>query len=149
TDQRPTTNDEARRTTEPRTPNPEPRTLVAELRAFLRERLPEYMIPAAFIVLDALPLTPNGKLDRRALPAPFSARPDLGTAFVGPRSSIEHVLVGIWAGVLGLDRVGIYDNFFELGGHSLLATQVVARVRESLQVDLPLRSLFEAPTVVG
>jgi natural product biosynthesis luciferase-like monooxygenase protein/amino acid adenylation domain-containing protein len=128
---------------------PRPSSIIQESRDFLSERLPAYMIPAAFVLLDALPLSPNGKLDRAALPAPDSARPDLGNAYVAPRSATERALADIWQQVLGRDLVGIHDNFFALGGHSLLATQVVARVRTVVQVELPLRALFEAPTVAG
>ncbi len=119
----------------------------AELRTFLQERLPDYMVPADFVLLDALPLTPNGKLDRRALPAPD--RPVSSEAFVAPRTSTEAQLAQIWAEVLRLERVGIHDNFFALGGHSLLATQIVSRVSAELQVELPLQRLFETPTVAG
>src|SRR3990172_3746196 len=118
-----------------------------ELSQFLKEKLPEYMVPSAFVMLDMLPLTPNGKVDRRALQAPDQARPDLEESFVAPSSPIEELLAGMWAKVLGVERVGINDNFFELGGHSLLATQLISRVRETFQVELPLRSLFEAPTL--
>ncbi|WP_063748729.1 non-ribosomal peptide synthetase, partial [Chondromyces apiculatus] len=117
-------------------------------REHLRAKLPDYMIPAAFVVLDALPLTPSGKVDRKALPAPDGRLED-ALAFVAPRTPVEEILAGIWALLLGLDRVGVQDNFFELGGHSLLATQVSARLRTVLGVELPLRVLFEAPTVAG
>jgi amino acid adenylation domain-containing protein len=120
-----------------------------ELREHLRARLPEYMVPSVFVLLDALPLTPNGKVDRKALPAPEGADAAPSSAYVAPRTAAEEVLAEIWAGVLGLERVGTGDNFFELGGHSLLATQVVSRVREALQCELPLRKLFETPTVAG
>jgi amino acid adenylation domain-containing protein len=116
-----------------------------ELREHLRGRLPEHMLPGAIVLLDALPLTANGKLDRRALPAP-----DLASAeerYVAPRTPVEEVLAGIWAETLRLERVGAEDNFFDLGGHSLLATRVVSRVRELFGVELPLRALFEGPTV--
>src|SRR5262249_10318438 len=120
-----------------------------ELRAFLRRTLPEAWVPSAFVTLDAWPLTPNGKVDRATLPAPEGERPALGTEYVAPRGPTEGTLAAIWAGVLGLERVGVHDNFFDLGGHSLLATQVVSRVREALGVGVPLRALFEAPTVAG
>ncbi len=120
---------------------------VSEMRSYLKQKLPDYMAPATFVVLDALPLTPSGKVDRRALPAPDQARPELEGTYVAPRNSVEEVVAGIWAEVLKLERVGIHDNFFELGGHSLLATRVISRVRAGLRVELPLRSLFESPTV--
>nr|ASV46671.1 hypothetical protein [uncultured bacterium] len=114
------------------------------LRAWLRERLPEYMVPAAFVAVDSIPLTPNGKTDRRALPAPERAGP--GEAYVAPRTAAEEQVAAIWAEVLGMERVGVYDNFFEHGGHSLRATQVVSRVRAAFGVDdLSLRHLFDAP----
>jgi acyl carrier protein len=128
-------------------PNQEQAHTASELRMFLKEKLPEYMVPSAFVTLDALPLTPIGKVDRRALPAPDRSRPELGGTFVAPRTSVEERLAGIWAQVLGLERVGIHDNFFELGGHSLLATRVISRTCDAFRVELPLRSLFEAPTV--
>jgi amino acid adenylation domain-containing protein len=121
--------------------------MVGDLRRSLKERLPEYMVPAAFVFLDALPLMPNGKVDRRALPAPGSARPALEDAFVAPRTPVEEAVAGIWAQVLGLEQVGIQDNFFELGGHSLLATRIMSRVRRAFRVELPLHRFFEAPTV--
>jgi amino acid adenylation domain-containing protein len=117
------------------------------LRSFLGERLPEYMVPQLFVSLPALPLTSNAKIDRRALPAPGGARPDLGKPFVPPRTPAEEKLAEIWRRLLGLDRVGSDDNFFELGGHSLKATQAMSRLKEVFGVELPLRSLFEAPTV--
>jgi acyl-coenzyme A synthetase/AMP-(fatty) acid ligase/acyl carrier protein len=131
-------------------PAADPAADAAALREHLRARLPEYMVPAHVVVLAALPLTPNGKVDRAALPAPTGA-PDGGAAYVAPRTAAEAVLAGVWTEVLGLppDRVGAHDNFFELGGHSLLATQVVARVRDLFGTELPLRALFEAPTVAG
>jgi amino acid adenylation domain-containing protein len=121
----------------------------SELRRGLQERLPEYMVPAALVLLERLPLTANGKVNRRELPAPDGRRPELAAAYVGPRTVVEEVLVEIWREVLRVEQVGIHDNFFELGGHSLLATQVVSRVRQVLQREMGLRSLFERPTVAG
>jgi amino acid adenylation domain-containing protein len=121
----------------------------SELRGFLQERLPDYMIPAAFVTLPALPLTPNGKLDRKALPLPDLTRPDLAQAYVAPRTPTEEILAGMWSQLLKLDRVGIHDNFFELGGHSLLSTQLISRVRDRFQVETPLRVLFDAPTIAA
>ncbi len=125
------------------------KTLVGDLRAFLKTRLPDYMVPAAFVLLDAFPITPNGKVDRRALLTPRQADLESPDEFVPPRTPTEEILVGIWAQVLGIERIGVYANFFELGGHSLSATQLVSRVREAFQIELPLRSLFESPTVAG
>jgi acyl carrier protein len=123
-------------------------TLAAgELRSYLKERLPEFMVPSAFVLLDSLPLTPNGKIDRRALPAPDSERPELQAAFIEPRTATEERVSELFAEVLNVKEVGIYDNFFDLGGHSLLATQVISRVREAFQVEVPFYTLFEAPTV--
>ena len=119
---------------------------ISDLRHFLKQKLPDYMIPAAFVMLDNLPLTPTGKVDRRALPSP-ELRPDLELTFISPRTPIEEILASIWACVLGIEQVGVHDNFFELGGHSLLATQVISRVHDTMSVELPLRSLFEAPTI--
>ncbi len=117
-----------------------------ELRAFLKEKLPEYMLPSAFVLLEALPLTPNGKVDRKALPAPDTENFPLNAA-LAPRTLEEELLAEIWSQVLGIKQIGIRANFFELGGHSLLAAQLVAKVRETFQVELPLRSLFQSPTV--
>jgi amino acid adenylation domain-containing protein len=120
-----------------------------ELRSFLQTRLPDYMVPVAFIALDALPLTPNGKVNRQALLELGQERPPLSDAFAAPRTLVEELLVGIWAHALKVESVGIDDNFFALGGHSLLAMQVMSRLRKTLQVDVPLRRLFDTPTVAG
>ncbi len=119
---------------------------VEELKEHVSQELPAYMVPSAFVFLQALPLTSSGKLDRKALPAPeYSALPQ--ATYAAPRTAIEEALTGIWTEVLRLDRVGIHDNFFELGGHSLLAMQVVSRMRTVFQADVPLRVFFEGPTV--
>jgi amino acid adenylation domain-containing protein len=118
-----------------------------ELRAFLKEKAPAYMIPAMFVALHTLPLTPNGKVDRQALPAPFDLLSEPDMDFIAPRNHVEQILAGIWAEVLGLERVGVADNFFDLGGHSLLATQVLSRVRDTFKQEIPVRKLFETPTV--
>jgi amino acid adenylation domain-containing protein len=125
----------------------QPAPTIKELRGFLKQKLPEYMVPSAFVFVDSLPFTPNGKIDRRALPAPDRTRAESEESFVAPRTPVEETLAKIWAEVLRLKRVGVHDNFFDLGGHSLLATQVMARVRSAFQVDVPLRALFEKPTV--
>jgi len=119
----------------------------SELRGHLRSRLPDYMVPSAFVSLDTLPLTSSGKVNRRGLPAPDDSRPDLETHYVAPRNPIEQQLASIWADLLGIEAIGIHDNFFSLGGNSLLVTRVNARISSELQVDLPLRKLFEAPTI--
>ncbi len=127
----------------------EPAPAFGELRAWLRERLPEYMVPSAFVALDAFPRTPSGKVDRNALPAPDAADTTGTTPFVGPRSELEAEVARIWSEVLGVERVGVHHGFFELGGHSLRAMQLVSRVREALGVDYTLPALFAAPTVEG
>jgi aspartate racemase len=126
-------------------PKVEAAVTAADLRNFLKRKLPDYMIPAAFMMMDALPLTPSGKVDRQALPAPDHATPE--KTFVAPRIPAEETLAAIWAEVLGIERVGVYDDFFDLGGHSLAVTQIVSRVVERFNVELSVRSLFEAPTV--
>ncbi|MBD2520503.1 amino acid adenylation domain-containing protein, partial [Nostoc sp. FACHB-973] len=127
-------------------PQPQQTPKVTELRSFLKSKLPEYMVPAFIVFLESLPLTANGKIDRRALPAP-EASSESTEKYVAPRTAIEEILALIWTQVLKVERVGIHDNFFTLGGHSLLATQLISRVRTSLKVELPLRSLFAAPTI--
>jgi len=119
----------------------------ADLRAFLQEQLPSYMIPASFICLDALPLTPNGKIDRRALPAPTALRAPLVDDDIPPRTTTEKTIAQIWCEVMNLEQVSVNTNFFELGGHSLLATQIMLRIRQSLAFEFPLRHLFECVTV--
>ena len=123
--------------------------LVVELRNFLHEKLPEYMIPSAFVLLEDLPLTAHGKVDRRSLPAPQQTRSTLACEYVAPRTYREAVLADIWAQALGVEKVGIHDNFFELDGHSLMVPGVMFSIQKSLQIELPLRILFEAPTVAG
>jgi amino acid adenylation domain-containing protein len=121
----------------------------AELRCALRGRLPEVMIPSAFVFLPALPLNPNGKVDRKALPAPDADRADLETAFVPPRTPLEQEIAAIWQAVLGVDRIGVYDSFWDLGGHSLLAMRLVSRIRDHFGVELSVRGIFEHPTLAG
>lgn len=128
-------------------PEPGRSTGAAELRRFLKESLPEHMIPSAFVEMERLPLSANGKLDRRALPAPGAVRPDLEQSFVAPRNNIEETINAIWVEVLKIDRIGVNDSFFDLGGHSLLATQVASRLRKAFEIDIPLRSLFENQTI--
>jgi acyl carrier protein len=121
--------------------------MVRELRDFLRTRLPDYMVPSQFVVLDALPLTPNGKVDREALRAPDEVRSDFAAKFVAPRTLLERAIAQVWREVLGLDKVGVTDNFFDLGGHSLLLVKVHGQLTETLGVDLSLTDLFEHTTV--
>lgn len=128
-------------------PNQAQKPTSIDLRQFLKEKLPQHMVPFAYVMLESLPLTPNGKVDRRALPAPNTLGFDIKEDYVAPRTPVEEVLVGIWTKVLGRKQVGVYDNFFDLGGHSLLATQLSSRIRDALQVELSVRNLFEAPTV--
>jgi acyl carrier protein len=120
---------------------------LAKLRSSLREKLPDYAVPTAFVFLDELPLTPNGKVDRAALPAPSRSSLDRACVYVAPRTPLEQTLAQMWVEVFGLDEVGIHDNFFDLGGHSLLATQLASRLRAIFRVELPLRRLFETPTI--
>ena len=120
--------------------------LIPELKDYLKDRLPDYMIPSAWVTLKQLPLTPNGKIDRRALPVP-QGRPEEMGEYVAPLTDLEVALADLWAQVLRVDQVGVKDNFFDLGGHSLLATQVVVRIHSTLSVDMPMKLLFEAPTI--
>ena len=120
--------------------------LTENLKAFLGRRLPEYMVPSVFVSMDALPLTPSGKLNRRALPAPSShAQPE--DVYAPPETDMHRKIVAIWSQVLAIDRIGIDSNFFNIGGHSLLATQVVSRLSDALGREVPLRWIFEKPTV--
>ncbi len=128
------------------------RTVSASLRNFLKQKLPEYMVPNSFILLDTLPLTPSGKVDRRALQQRLatvasSATTELEVEFTAPRNTTEQAVADVWAEVLKCDRISIHDNFLDLGGHSLLATQVISRLRGLFQVELPLRLMFESPTI--
>ncbi|HVF92150.1 MAG TPA: amino acid adenylation domain-containing protein, partial [Blastocatellia bacterium] len=121
--------------------------VTADLRKRLKEKLPEFMVPSLFIEIESMPVGPSGKVDRLALPSIDRVNPESDRRFRPPRNAIEEVLAAIWEQVLGIEQVGTDDNFFDLGGHSLNATQVISRVREALKVDLPLRALFEAPTI--
>jgi Phosphopantetheine attachment site/AMP-binding enzyme C-terminal domain len=120
---------------------------ISELNGFLRQKLPEYMLPSAFVFLETLPVTSNGKMDRRNLPDPDHSRPEQQSSFVAPRTPVEESLAQIWTEVLKLQHVGVHDNFFELGGHSLSITQVASRIQIVFLVSLPLRILFDAPTI--
>ncbi|MBW4688566.1 MAG: non-ribosomal peptide synthetase, partial [Komarekiella atlantica HA4396-MV6] len=119
-----------------------------QLREFIKQKLPEYMVPSAFVTLDTLPLTANGKVDRKALPTP-DQETFINLQYIPPRNRTEEVIADIFASVLSIQKVGIYDNFFTLGGHSLLATQVISRVKQAFAVDVPLRNLFEEPTIAN
>jgi amino acid adenylation domain-containing protein len=125
----------------------QPGPSVSDLRQFLKQRLPDYMIPSHFVALDRIPITAAGKIDRQALPDPGESRPDLHTPFVAPRTAVEKEMAQIWAEVLSLDQVGVHDNFFELGGHSLAAAKVVARILLRFELELPISALFDTPTV--
>lgn len=128
-------------------PKTAPGPNVSEMRRFLADKLPDYMIPTAFIALDALPLTDTLKVDRKALPEPKGLRPEIAVSYAPPRNSVEEALVKIWAEVLDLNQVGVHDNFFDLGGHSLAATRVISRVVETFPLELPIKVLFDSPTV--
>ncbi|HET8846926.1 MAG TPA: FkbM family methyltransferase, partial [Ktedonobacteraceae bacterium] len=126
-----------------------PHLLTNDLRSFVKDNLPDYMVPSDFIVLESLPLMTNGKVDRKALPDLYRSQSRDKKTYVAPRTSVEQTLASIWAEILGIERVGLQDNFFELGGHSMLATRLVSRLRSSLQVEMPLSMLFDAPTIEG
>jgi len=123
-------------------------TITRYLSDFLKQKLPEYMVPSAFVLLDELPLTLNGKVDRRALPVPKWTQMEAGT-YVPPRNPLETQLVEIWMQMLGVEPIGIYDNFYELGGHSLLSIQLFSQVSQAFQLELPLASFLEVPTIAG
>ncbi|HEY2919727.1 MAG TPA: non-ribosomal peptide synthetase [Candidatus Binatia bacterium] len=128
-------------------PKTAPGPNVSEMRRFLADKLPDYMIPTAFIALDALPLTDTLKVDRKALPEPKGLRPEIAVSYAPPRNSVEEALVKIWAEVLDFNQVGVHDNFFDLGGHSLAATRVISRVGQTFPLELPVTVLFDSPTV--
>jgi acyl carrier protein len=119
------------------------------LREHMRERVPEYMVPSYFVMLERLPLTPNGKVDKRSLPEPEAGEAAQRVEYVKPRTHVEEKVSEMWAEVLKVERVGVFDDFFDLGGHSLLATQVMSRVRREFGVEVALRELFESPTVAA
>jgi acyl carrier protein len=121
----------------------------AELHALLKEKIPSYMIPSIFVTLKEIPLTPNGKVNRRELPEPEFIESEANENFVAPRTPSEEMLASIWRETLGVPQVGVESNFFDLGGHSLLATRVMSQIREQFGVELPLRVLFETPTIAG
>ncbi len=123
--------------------------IVSQLRQHLEAKLPNYMMPSAFVMLEALPLTPNGKVDRNALPAPEVTQLLSESDFIAPSTAIEETLVNIWTEILGIENIGIHHNFFNLGGHSLLATRLVFQIRQAFQIELPLRRIFEKPTIAG
>ncbi|BDA68805.1 hypothetical protein CAL7716_029710 [Calothrix sp. PCC 7716] len=125
------------------------RKIIPQLQAYLAQKLPEYMVPSAFVVLESLPLNQAGKIDRHALPTPDTVKKEFTESYIAPQTDVEKTLVKIFIEVLGIKRCGIHDNFFELGGHSLLATQLASRVRDAFKVELPLSSIFEVPTIAG
>jgi len=130
-------------------PNEKQTPSVSVLRQYLKEKLPEYMVPNAFVMLEKFPLTPNGKIDRKALPSPTGLRPELESTYVAPQAEIDRTIAAIWQEVLRLEKIGIHDNFFDVGGYSLLAIRVISRINKAFQVDLPLPSFFERPTISG
>lgn len=128
-------------------PNQDHAPSIDELRDRLREKLPEYMVPSAFVILDALPLTPNGKVDRRALPVPDNLRPELASTYQPPQSQIEQEIAKVWQTVLHLEKVGVNDNFFDLGGNSLLMVQVTNKLQAIFQRNLSVVAMFQHPTI--
>ncbi|AFZ37662.1 amino acid adenylation domain protein [Stanieria cyanosphaera PCC 7437] len=130
-------------------PVQEKNTLIPKLRAFLKDKLPKYMVPSAFVMMESLPLTPNGKIDRRALPDPKKERPVLNEDYIAPSTLLEEQLAEIWSEILEIDQIGVKDNFFELGGHSLLAAQMLAQAEEVIDVALPIFYLLKEPTITG
>jgi acyl carrier protein len=118
-----------------------------DLQSFLRQRLPEYMMPSAFVLLKSLPLTANGKIDRRSLPVPDCLRPELAAAYVAPQTEIERAIATIWQEMLHLDRVGIHDNFFDLGGHSLLIVQLYSKLQGVFKRTISITDIFKYPTI--
>src|SRR5262249_25853815 len=120
---------------------------LSDVRRFLHDKLPKYMIPSAFVLLDTLPLLPNGKVNRPALPAPNTTRPELESRYVAPRTEVERTITSVWQEVLGLEEVGVHDNFFDLGGHSLLMARLHSRLREVLPTELSMIDLFRYPTI--
>jgi acyl carrier protein len=121
----------------------------SEMWAFLQEKLPSYMLPSAFVTIKELPLTPNGKVDRRALPLPEQLGDEVRANFIAPRTVMEEAVAEIWRQTLGITKVGVESNFFDLGGHSLLAMRVMSQIRESCGIELPLRLMFESPTIAA
>ncbi len=128
---------------------PQTSTSMPDLRDFLQKKLPDYMVPSAIVFLDSLPQTPNGKVDRNALPEPENVTSGPQKNFTAPRTPVEIQLAKIWSAILHVEKVGVNDDFFELGGHSLLAIQIIARVRDTFQIEIPLRALFETRNIAA
>jgi acyl carrier protein len=128
-------------------PHPEQAPTASELRHFLKQQLPEYMVPSVFVTLDTLPLTPNGKVDRRALPSPEGLRIELAATYVAPRTELEQMITTVWQEVLRVEKVGMHDNFFDLGGHSLLVVQVHRKLQEVLKRNFLITEMFKYPTI--
>jgi len=130
-------------------PAQQPGPTTTELHSFLKEKIPEYMLPSAFVMIDTLPLTRNGKLNRHALPAPDASRPALASSYLAPATELERRIAEIWQGILGVERIGMRDNFFELGGHSLLLVQMHAKLNETLRTEVSIIELFKYPTIAS